>query len=190
MRLDASARPRLLAAAGVATAVAARFNPEPIGLPAALQARPNFPMAQRLRTERADGRVTMSCLVSVLSSVGGCARRARAPRCAYCRTEKRTGCEPSERSSPSRLTGWPHGRRRAGGRQILWPGPPGVIEVPRGERLRLQPQAKLLPRRLGGQRGQWGGDERSAGPTSEDGASVNAYVRDVLDTTQTTPPRA
>jgi hypothetical protein len=82
-----------------------------------------------------------------------------------------------------------HGRRR-GGRQILWPGPPGAIEVPRGERLRLQHQAKLLPRRLGDQRGQWGGDERSAGPTSEDGASANAYVRDVLDTTHTTPPRA
>jgi hypothetical protein len=134
--------------------------------------------------------LTMSCQVSVLSSVGSCARRARAPWCAYCRTEKRTGCEPSERSSPSRSTGWPHGRRRAGGRQILWPGPPGAIEVPRGERLRLQPQAKLLPQRLGGQRGQWGGDERSAGPTSEDGASVNAYVRDVLDTTHATPPRA
>jgi hypothetical protein len=171
-------------------AVAARFNPEPIDLPAALQARPNFPMAQRLRTERADGRVTVSCLASDLefrwqlreAGEGTEVRILPDKEAHRLRTQRALLTESIDRLAARPPSG--------GWAADSTAGPPHAIEVPRGERLRLQPQVKLLPRRLGGQRGQWGGDERSAGPTSEDGASVNAYVRDVLDTTHTTPPRA
>jgi hypothetical protein len=73
-------------------------------------------MAQRLRTERADGKVTISCLVSDLEfrwqlrEATAIQVRVKLPE------KKRAGRELGERSSPSRSTGRTGYRRREGAR--------------------------------------------------------------------------